>query len=521
MKLLKIGRASSNNLVLHSDKVSSSHAELLILDDGKMYLTDKNSTNGTFVGNQRLSANNETLVRRGDYIRFADTELNWSYIPQPDKYPGCKVVKHIGTMFRNDIVLESSFVSRVHATLTKDKNGKVFIRDEESRNGVIINGTTIEPKKDVRIKRGDNVTCGDVDITDEIKKLFPSRLWIGVLGGIVGAAAVIAAIIALAGGNIIKVKPDAMRPAVVYVQACYHYVATIDDNPMPELIDLSFDLESTPYQATAFFIDRNGNLATNRHVAEPWADSYRSKTEDNKITQDVHQLVNELLPDVSRITSSNYRLLNSTALGTAIMTYADEQAQQAGDKTVQQYLNRINTIIDRLRTSTVSISGEMDYIFVGYPGRYYTHEDELERCNVVATSDTDEKDIAILQLNTKHTPDNIKKVFDVKCFNTKSLVPLKDNLFTIGYPRGLAWAKDDATKSLEPEIRDTKCGKVPSKYTFELQSEVIGGASGSPVFDTHGRLVGVVWGSAASGTTFGQACQSKYLKELYGQTYGE
>ena len=49
MRLLKIGRDKSNNIVLPSPRVSSTHAEITILNNGDMLLEDKNSLNGTFV----------------------------------------------------------------------------------------------------------------------------------------------------------------------------------------------------------------------------------------------------------------------------------------------------------------------------------------------------------------------------------------------------------------------------------------------------------------------------------------
>ena len=49
MRLLKIGRDASNDIVLHSDKVSSLHAELTMLDSGDIQIEDKNSRNGTFI----------------------------------------------------------------------------------------------------------------------------------------------------------------------------------------------------------------------------------------------------------------------------------------------------------------------------------------------------------------------------------------------------------------------------------------------------------------------------------------
>ena len=60
MKLLRIGSSNNCNIIYHNSFVSGVHAELLMTDDGQLFLTDKNSLNGTFVGNTRLNPNEET-----------------------------------------------------------------------------------------------------------------------------------------------------------------------------------------------------------------------------------------------------------------------------------------------------------------------------------------------------------------------------------------------------------------------------------------------------------------------------
>lgn len=54
MKLVKIGRAQGCNIQINNPVVSGLHAELLILDDGKIFIEDKSSTNGTYVAGQRI-----------------------------------------------------------------------------------------------------------------------------------------------------------------------------------------------------------------------------------------------------------------------------------------------------------------------------------------------------------------------------------------------------------------------------------------------------------------------------------
>ena len=104
--------------------------------------------------------------------------------------------------------------------------------------------------------------------------------------------------------------------------------------------------------------------------------------------------------------------------------------------------------------------------------------------------------------------------------SSTKLEPLKETLYTIGYPAGNYRAIDKTNHSLEPDIREVKCSKVPEKYDFEFQGESLGGASGSPIFRKNGELVGILWGGSRLGATFGVACQAKYLKDMYIEEVG-
>ena len=164
MKLLKIGSSSSSNIVLNSEFVSSHHAEILLLDSGEIILEDKNSTNGTFVGGKKITPNKEVTIQRGDYVKFADVELQWSRVPALENTSKYKSILNIGTNFRNDLVISGAFVSRFHATFKVAKDGKCYLTDLGSKNGTKVNGVKIQPGKEIRVKKGDIVLCGDVDV---------------------------------------------------------------------------------------------------------------------------------------------------------------------------------------------------------------------------------------------------------------------------------------------------------------------------------------------------------------------
>lgn len=513
MKLIRIGNSQSCDLKLDSDYVSALHAEMTILDDGKIILEDKNSTNGTTVGNKRIDPGKEIEVQRGDLITFADVQLVWARIPSPERLTNYKAVYNIGSNYRNDIILNSQTVSRYHASLRIGKDGKAYIRDNGSRNGTLVNGIKVSPNTDVRIKKGDNVVCGADDVTDQIANLIPPSgigKIIAIAGGAIAAAAIIIAAIFLLpklfGPKEPTFDPKNYRPAVVYVRTIFHPIVTFEDNPMQGAWDgvVAFNDMQLGSQATAFFLDSLGRMGTNRHVAMPWTEM----SEDDKET--IRNYIEDNLPRGNSIEAVNEFLQNSI-LANAVLNYAMAKSGNSQERFVNNVLN----ITSRLGKSPIKISGVIDHITVGYPGNFYTHADEFQRCNVLKVSDDENIDLAILQLNNKTTPKDIQYVFDPASFFEERLEPLKDQLVTIGYPAGIAWAQDENTKSLEPNIRETKCSKEPGKYDFEFQANSVGGSSGSPVFNDKGQLVGVLYGgySIAGGST--KAVHAKFLKKMY------
>lgn len=53
MRLVRIGRGETSDRRLSDPTVSRRHAELVVLDDGRLYLSDCASTGGTFVEQNR------------------------------------------------------------------------------------------------------------------------------------------------------------------------------------------------------------------------------------------------------------------------------------------------------------------------------------------------------------------------------------------------------------------------------------------------------------------------------------
>ena len=67
---LSVGRGSDNDVVLGSKQISRNHALLSVLN-GKLYVKDLDSSNGTFINDKRIAGNETTHVEADDRLGFA------------------------------------------------------------------------------------------------------------------------------------------------------------------------------------------------------------------------------------------------------------------------------------------------------------------------------------------------------------------------------------------------------------------------------------------------------------------
>lgn len=84
----KIGRAPDNTLVISDPQASAHHVEIAPGYGGNGYqITDLNSTNGTFINEQRLSPNLARPLYSGDVIRIGTTTFTYTASASGASYP--------------------------------------------------------------------------------------------------------------------------------------------------------------------------------------------------------------------------------------------------------------------------------------------------------------------------------------------------------------------------------------------------------------------------------------------------
>jgi hypothetical protein len=78
-----VGREATNDVCVDDDKVSRQHAIVQRTGAAGWRITDLDSTNGTFVNDQRVRA--DRPLRDRDRIRLGDTELVFCAVPEREK----------------------------------------------------------------------------------------------------------------------------------------------------------------------------------------------------------------------------------------------------------------------------------------------------------------------------------------------------------------------------------------------------------------------------------------------------
>ncbi len=153
------GRSSDNSIVINSEIVSGHHGEICI-SQGRFYIKDNNSSNGTYIayGQQFCKAepgqyyggdDNDMIIRLGTTksINGMDSVL-MLYDCNSSSGTWKPYTLHdgdnsIGRAENCDIKLKNVAVSRLHAGI-RHMNGEFYLFDNKSANGVFVNGIKID-----------------------------------------------------------------------------------------------------------------------------------------------------------------------------------------------------------------------------------------------------------------------------------------------------------------------------------------------------------------------------------------
>lgn len=505
MRLISIGSSTAAHLQLSSRYVSGYHAELLLLDNGDILLTDKGSKNGTFLNDMRLTPNKEVAVKHGDNIRLADMRLDWNAVPTiplPD-LSKVKGIYGIGTNFHNKYQLQGEKVSRFHATFKEMRNGKWYIQDH-SKNGTTVNGKTIPPDQDIPFKRGDAIVCAGIPVPNPIPN--PPINW-----RMIGVVASVAVLICFSlyglkrymgrgdrGGKPAIGKLAPMTDTQIYhryntstalLVGYFYYKVTagnldldkiglpvkVSYNPQVKggLVKVESSEQMIGYTGTGFFVSADGKIVTNLHMTRPW-------------------LYGQYAQIASKI-SDQYKM------------------------TLEQYADVVGSEL-RAFTSQVKVEGVLNSIGLIPNGKYFSDANFIH-CRELTASSNAEVDVAILQTETMKLAEGTTAFINLdSAVVDDSQIEVGAHVYTLGFPFGVSLQDMESSKGIQLLGNGGSITQKPTDYSFGFNAPSYHGASGSPIFNEYGQLIGVLNAGVDASQGFNFAIKAKYVKELLDKT---
>ena len=421
-----------------------------------------------------------------------------------------KIIK-IGRSLDNDCVIQNSNVSGHHAELILDDNEQQgTIRDLNSTNGTFVNNARVSQQRvsvnDV-IRLGSEITslrdivgrCGKTKIRvgnaggqprvpqPEVPPVAPKSSGKGVWISIVAVF-----IVALLGvGGYFGWKHFASwssekiyneyGDAVCMTYSVYGYNIYQDDEDITtaffsqllgqdgiECLSVDGEGNLVPKRGeavgTGFFVSKDGKVVTNLHITQPWLSNPSSS--DDPVGKKINQQVQDIL-----IQTGNGALCSRI--------------------TVKPKLYGIGIIPDGVVFSPSN----------------------LVSCTVYKEQSGMPKDVAVIQTESRTLPAKVTHIID---FNKADLSPdaLKEGkkIFTIGYPSGTDMGMID-NREIHNQVHEGNVTQNRGEVSFGHDMVTEHGASGSPILNDKGQLVGINnAGFEKQGLNMG--VKAKYIVEL-------
>jgi S1-C subfamily serine protease/pSer/pThr/pTyr-binding forkhead associated (FHA) protein len=399
-------------------------------------------------------------------------------------------------------------VSTRHGEI-RSVDGRYTIFDHQSTNGTFVNGERVPPTGSRELRGGDVITFGMGGPTVEVQ-LHGSRP-VGVAGARVSSAA--------------ETRPSASvpapgRPVAASVPAPGAPVTA--HRPTTERIAIAVHEQTRGLRMTVgAAVVLLGGLAVGLY----WMGHREAVVRDAEIAQLLAK--ND---SASRAFQDRLRGMNDTTLTNSLRrrndsltkvvrdargskASADAQRRLQQDNDIQQKFSRMNftavrdandpaivLIVSNLEQGleatgfSVSASGLIvtnRHVVVDSTGRAtrinvkFANTGRWLPAHLVKTADSDQIDLALVQVDEAGTYPKVHSI-------APSVdAPVGSAIASLGFPDGTD-APMDGSSAKTALTLGTVSKVVPE--TLQIDSYATHGSSGSPVFDDHGRVIGVIWG---------------------------
>lgn len=298
---------------------------------------------------------------------------------------------------------------------------------------------------------------------------------------------------------------DKVSSGVVLVFNSYYYSITFPNGEElfftgiknGKLVDLTDDeeeikTESNGSSGTGFFISEDGLILTNRHVARPEVDNEEIKDVLKGLKRYLKNMYSEYMEKVAE----EYE------------QYEGSPSKQA--KCVELYNNykKEREEIDDMDMNEVDVTTHTE-IYVAFNDSHIVKLEDLTKCDIVAVSEDERVDLAMIQLKDGETPEG-SYIFKLK--DNDEELTMDDKLYMIGYNKGLTISK--TVQGIRSQIYSGNITQKGDGEKILYSIPSLPGSSGSPVVDEYGNLVAVNFAGFTGTQNFNYGIPSKRIREF-------
>lgn len=302
-----------------------------------------------------------------------------------------------------------------------------------------------------------------------------------------------------------------------------------------ELEDISFDEDSITKSmafGTAFFIDNEGGLITNRHVVDPVI----APSEVKEYVRNIIDGLAAMAEYSQQQMIQQYESLQAQIEDNTYLDYDEDYGLYASEseendelreqqRELRQDYEEAQEFIDRLRhidVSDLKITTHCE-IGIAYHDTYVTSPEDFKPCVVVKTDQNEDVDLALIRLKDKVTPSG-KYVFSLPKDEGKSFGPTADErgaislnqqLVLIGYNHGVQLAA--TREGIKAQLTTGNVSQQPDDDRVMYTIPVLSGSSGSPVVNQWGEVVAVNFAGLNGTQSFNFGIPLKRIKQFMNQ----
>ena len=286
---------------------------------------------------------------------------------------------------------------------------------------------------------------------------------------------------------------------------------------------------------TAFFIDNNGTLLTNRHVVNPIVSEEIIKTAAGNLISAIGEYIQaakiEYAQQYQSLEDAKQECYSYDYWGHVDVNKSRLCEIEAAQQELSNQFNEASEMasnINQISLSAIRVVPQSE-IGIAYNNTFVTDVDDFLKknpCVVVKTSKDEDVDLAKIQLKDKRTPEG-KYVFKIKgiaeeeknILNVFNMNKDKDgqlkigtNLLMIGFNAGLILG--NTQQGIQAQMTKGEVTQTPDGSRVLYSIPTLQGSSGSPVVDYQGYVRAVNFAKLKGTDTFNFGIPEKQITQF-------